>query len=124
MNQTIFALSTLLGKSGVAVIRISGDDALLAAKDLGVKKPLTHANALLAKVFDPISQEVIDEGIILYFKTPNSFTGEDIVELQLHGSIAVVSDIIAALNKLKYLRPAEPGEFAKRAFLNNKLDLT
>lgn len=123
-KDTIFALSTVLGKSGVAVIRISGTHALRAVTDLGIKHKIAPNEFKLAKLYHPNSFEILDQAIILFFKAPNSFTGEDIVELHLHGSVAIVKDVVAALNTLNYLRLAEPGEFSKRAFFNGKMDLT
>ena len=124
MTDTIFALATLMGKSGVSVIRISGEHALSVLHALGFKKTPIPNHVYFSKLFTPDTSDLLDEGIVLYFKAPHSFTGEDIIELQLHGSIAVISDTINALSQLPYLRPAEAGEFAKRAFMNNKLDLT
>ncbi len=124
MKDTIFALATLMGRSGVSVIRISGNRALDALYSLGFKRPPLPNQAYFTKIFVPNSSDLLDEGIVLYFKAPNSFTGEDVVELQLHGSIAVITDTMNALSQLPYLRPAEAGEFAKRAFMNNKIDLT
>lgn len=124
MKDTIFALATLFGKSGVAVIRISGEKAKEAARDLGIIKKFIPNQATFSKIKHPVSKEILDEGIVLFFEGPKSFTGEDILELHLHGSIAVIKDTISALSELNYLRIAEPGEFAKRAFLNGKFDLT
>ncbi len=124
LQDTIFALSTVVGKSGVAVVRISGEYALKVVKDLGVKHKLLPNEFKLAKLYHPFSFEILDQAITLFFQAPHSFTGEDIVELHLHGSVAVVKDVIAALNSLNYLRLAEPGEFSKRAFFNGKMDLT
>jgi tRNA modification GTPase len=123
-KDTIFALSTVVGKSGVAVVRISGERALKVLDDLGVKLKILPNEFKLAKLYNPVSSEILDQAIILYFQAPHSFTGEDIVELHLHGSVAVVKDVIAALNSLNYLKLAEPGEFSKRAFFNGKMDLT
>lgn len=123
-KDTIFALSTVVGKSGVAVVRISGERALKVLDDLGVKHKILPNEFKLAKLYNPVSSEILDQAIILYFQAPHSFTGEDIVELHLHGSVAVVKDVIAALNSFNYLKLAEPGEFSKRAFFNGKMDLT
>ncbi len=125
-NKTIYALSTVYGKSGVAVIRISGVNAL------DVIKYMTDIDTLYLKpryayfqnIKDCISKQVLDKSLILYFKAPYSFTGEDVVEIQCHGSKAVLSSIIDSLSKLEGFRLAEAGEFSRRAFYNNKMDLT
>lgn len=120
-NKTIFALSTVFGKSGVAVIRISGSDALKTLDHFSIKKDITPRFATLVDLYDDSSQ-LIDNGIIIYFPSPNSFTGEDVLELQIHGSKAVIKIILEELSKIFVM--AEPGEFSRRAFLNGKFDLT
>ncbi len=124
MADTIFALSTLAGRSGVAVVRISGEGSLLALNKLCPQINVEPRVASLVHLADPSNGEPIDQAIILYFKAPNSFTGEDIVEIQFHGSIAVIDHLLETLGNMEFLRMAEPGEFSKRAFLNSKLDLT
>ena len=119
--KTIFGLSTILGRSGVAVIRISGNNALKAAASLGVTE-LIARKATFAKL--SYAGEEIDEAIVIYFKAPHSFTGEDVIELHTHGSRAVIKKILAILGGMENLRMAEAGEFSKRAFENNKMDLT
>lgn len=125
INDTIFALSTIAGRSGVAIIRISGGQALTCLRllnpEVGSIQPRT---ASMLKLYSPESKELLDEAIVIYFKSPNSFTGEDVVELHLHGSLAVINDVIQVLTSVSFLRPAGPGEFSKRAFMNGKLDLT
>jgi tRNA modification GTPase len=126
MKNTIYALSTVFGKSGVAVIRVSGDHAL------DVISQMTNIETLYLKprhaYFSPIhsivSRETLDHAVVLYFKAPHSFTGEDSVEIQCHGSKAVLSSILDQLGRLPDFRLAEPGEFSKRAFYHNKMDLT
>ncbi|WP_343289508.1 tRNA uridine-5-carboxymethylaminomethyl(34) synthesis GTPase MnmE [Wolbachia endosymbiont of Encarsia formosa] len=120
-NETIFALSTLLGKSGVAVIRISGNYALKALNHFHIKKEIKPRFATLVDLYDD-SNQLIDNGIIIYFPAPNSFTGEDVIELQVHGSKAVIKIILEELSKIFVM--ARPGEFSLRAFLNGKFDLT
>ncbi|UVW83492.1 tRNA uridine-5-carboxymethylaminomethyl(34) synthesis GTPase MnmE [Wolbachia endosymbiont of Aedes albopictus] len=120
-NETIFALSTVLGKSGVAVIRISGNYALKALNHFHIKKEIKPRFATLVDLYDDSSQ-LIDNGIIIYFPAPNSFTGEDVIELQVHGSKAVIKIILEELSKIFVM--ARPGEFSLRAFLNGKFDLT
>ena len=122
-KNTIFALTTPLGKSGVAVIRVSGPNALYAATKLTQKTRFEHRLCEVVDFFDQQNNK-IDKGIIIYFKGPSSFTGEEVVELQTHGSIAVIKALIKELSDFPDFRFAEAGEFAKRAFLNNKLDLT
>lgn len=120
-NETIFALSTVLGKSGVAVIRISGNYALKALNHFHIKKEIKPRFATLVDLYDDSSQ-LIDNGIIIYFPAPNSFTGENVIELQVHGSKAVIKIILEELSKIFVM--ARPGEFSLRAFLNGKFDLT
>ena len=124
-NKTIYALSTVLGKSGVAVIRISGPkvlDILSQITKLDIKK-IKPRYAYFTDIIDT-NNEVLDKALVLYFKAPQSFTGEDILELQCHGSKAVLNSVFKMLSKMENVRLAEPGEFSKRAFYNNKMDLT
>lgn len=125
-NKTIYALSTVYGKSGVAVIRISGSRAIEAIEKMTTIKieNIKPRYAYFAKLHHSVSHETIDKCLLLYFKAPYSFTGEDIVEFQVHGSKAVISSCMDSLSELKDFRMAEPGEFSKRAFYNNKMDLT
>lgn len=125
-DQTIYALSTVYGKSGVAVIRISGPDALksvAALTSLNIEN-IKPRYAYFTILKDPRNKNTLDKALLLYFKAPHSFTGEDIVELQIHGSRAVINSVMDALSGLENYRLAEPGEFSKRAFYNNKMDLT
>jgi tRNA modification GTPase len=121
MSDTIFALATAKGCAGVSVIRISGVNAFdaanrLAGADIPVRRPVLHT-------IKNLQGGVIDQALILGFQAPASFTGEDVVELQCHGSIVVVSSVLSTLSELKGCRLAEPGEFARRALMNGKLDL-
>lgn len=121
---TIFALATAPGRSGVAVVRISGSEADVALAALGVT-PLPPARmAILSGLYHPTTKELLDRALVLRFVAPASFTGEDVVELHLHGGRAVIDGVLQALSGLTGLRLAEPGEFTRRAFLNGKLDLT
>ncbi|WP_353288214.1 tRNA uridine-5-carboxymethylaminomethyl(34) synthesis GTPase MnmE [Wolbachia endosymbiont (group B) of Agriphila inquinatella] len=120
-NETIFALSTVFGKSGVAVIRISGNYTLKALNHFHIKKKIKPRFATLVDLYDD-SNQLIDNGIIIYFPAPNSFTGEDVIELQVHGSKAVIKIILEKLSKIFVM--ARPGEFSLRAFLNGKFNLT
>lgn len=124
--KTIYALSTVYGKSGVAVIRISGPSALQAITrmtdiDVSGIKP---RYAYFSKISDIDSRETLDQSLVLYFKGPYSFTGEDIVEFQTHGSKAVINSLMENLSRLPDFRLAEPGEYSRRAFYNGKMDLT
>ncbi len=122
--ETIFAPATARGRGGVAVIRISGDRASQALEALSGKPAGAARLAQLRELTDSSSGEVLDQALVLYFKGPHSFTGEDIVELHLHGGLAVVDSIVAGLGKIAGLRFAEPGEFSRRAVENGKFDLS
>lgn len=122
-TDTIFALSSGRGRSGVAVVRISGHEAGTALQSLAGTLP-SPRKAVVRPVKDPQSGELLDTALVLFFPGPSSFTGEDVSELHIHGGSAVLEGVLDALAKLKGLRGAEPGEFARRAFENAKLDLT
>src|SRR5712692_7155201 len=122
-RDTIFALSSGRPPAAIAVVRISGPRARFGLEATMGRLPAPR-RATLAKVRDPQSGEVLDEALALWFPGPNSETGEDVAELQLHGSRAVVAAVCAALGGLRGFRPAEPGEFTRRAFENGQLDLT
>jgi tRNA modification GTPase len=122
-RDTIFALSSGRPPAAIAVIRISGPRAGNALKALMGRVPEPR-RAALARVRDPESGEVLDEALALWFPGPNSETGEDIAELQLHGGRAVIAAVLGALGRMDGLRPAEAGEFTRRAFENGQLDLT
>ncbi|CBS88191.1 tRNA uridine-5-carboxymethylaminomethyl(34) synthesis GTPase MnmE [Azospirillum lipoferum] len=124
MFTTIYALATAPGRSGVAVVRISGPEAGSALAALTGRPLPAPRRAVLTKLRDPRSGDALDDALVLRFTAPASFTGEDVVELHLHGGRAVVSGVIEALATLPGLRLAEPGEFTRRAFENGKLDLT
>lgn len=123
-KDTIFALSTIQGKSGVAVVRISGEHALYILQHLSKKQDFTPRHATYISIFHPETGETLDNCIAIYFKAPHSFTGEDTVELHLHGSIAVINGVLNALNHFEGVRAAYAGEFSSRAFLNDKIGLT
>ena len=122
MSDTIYALATPAGRSGVAVVRISGSDArpaLAALTDRDLPKPrVATLRRLVGKDALPI-----DDALVLWFPAPHSFTGEDVAELHLHGGPAVIAATLAALSAQQGLRLAEPGEFTRRAFDHDKLDL-
>jgi tRNA modification GTPase len=123
VSDTIFALSSGRPPAAIAVVRISGSRARFGLETL-IRRVPEPRHATLAKVRDPESGEVIDSGLALWFPGPRSETGEDMAELQLHGGRAVVAAVLAALGRLEGLRPAEPGEFTRRAFENGRVDLT
>ena len=120
-NETIFALSSGHGKSGVAVIRISGTNLKYTFSKFINKKIFTPRHAYFANLKDA-SNYLIDQVICVYFEAPQSFTGEDIIEIHSHGAQAVIEKIFEHLQGLG-MRMATPGEFSKRAFYNNKMDL-
>ena len=121
-DQTIFALSSGRPPSAIAVVRVSGPRAEAALRLLAGKTP-TPRLATRALLRDA-HQQPIDDAVILFFPAPKSATGEDVAELHVHGSRAVLAALFAALSSIENLRPAEPGEFTRRAFENGKLDLT
>jgi len=123
LPDTIFALSSGPPPAAIAVVRISGPKARFALETLIGRVPEAR-RAVLAQVKDPGNREVLDSGLALWFPGPGSETGEDSAELQLHGGRAVVASVLAALGCLEGFRPAEPGEFTRRAFENGRLDLT
>src|ERR1700745_3489522 len=122
-RSTIFALSSGRPPAAIAVVRISGPRARLALERLTGRVPAPR-QATLLRVHEPASGEVIDEALALWFPAPASETGEDVAELQLHGGHAVIAGVLKSLSAVKDCRMAEPGEFARRAFENGKLDLT
>nr|WP_255636172.1 tRNA uridine-5-carboxymethylaminomethyl(34) synthesis GTPase MnmE [Azospirillum sp. 412522] len=124
LSATIYALATVPGRSGVAVVRISGSEAGSALAALTGRALPEPRRAVLTKLRDPKTGDALDDALVLRFTAPASFTGEDVVELHLHGGRAVVTGVIEALATLPGLRLAEPGEFTRRAFENGKLDLT
>jgi tRNA modification GTPase len=122
-QPTIFALSSGHGRAGVAVIRISGPAAGAAIERMAAPLPKPRF-AAFRKIRHPGTGEVLDEALVLWFPAPKSETGEDMAEFQVHGGRAVVQGVLAALGDIDGCRMAEPGEFARRALENGKLDLT
>ncbi len=120
-TETIFAMATPPGRAAVAVCRISGPGTREALSRLTGAVPAPR-HAQLSRLVHPQSGETIDEGLVLFFPAPRSYTGEDCAEFQVHGGAAVARALVGGLGSLG-LRPAEPGEFTRRAFLNGKLDL-
>ena len=133
-DDTIAAISTPAGAGGIGIIRISGDAAIEKSNKIfkSIKKRATEENAVARMsshtikygyVVDPDTDEIIDECLISVMKGPHSYTKEDIVEINSHGGYAVMREILSILFKMG-IRPAEPGEFTKRAFLNGRIDLS
>ena len=122
--DTIFALASGRGRTAVAVLRLSGPAAGAALTALTRRPPPTPRVATLAALRHPESDELLDKALALWFPAPRSQTGEDVAELHLHGGRAVIEGVVGALAALPGLRPAEPGEFSRRAFEHGKLDLT
>jgi len=121
--MTIYALSTGPGISGIAVIRISGEDTSKVIKSLTKCKMPKPRVASLRKINKIHTSELIDEGIILWFPGPDSYTGEDMAEIQVHGSKAVIDALHSSISSIENCRLAEPGEFTKLAFQNGKINL-
>jgi len=121
-DQTIFALSSGRAPSAIAIVRVSGPEAGTALSTLAGKAPSPRtATRALLKTSDG---QPLDESVVLWFPAPASATGEDVAEFHVHGGRAVLTSLFAALSAHKNVRPAEPGEFTRRAFENGKLDLT
>ena len=121
--MTIYALSSGPGISGIAVVRVSGKDTSEVIKQI-TREDLPTPRVATLKKFNKIdTNELIDEGVIIWFPGPNSYTGEDLAEFHVHGSRAVVSALHSSISKIKNCRLAEPGEFTKIAFQNGKINL-
>jgi len=121
--MTIYALSSGPGVSGIAVIRISGQETAKAIELITGKNVPKPRVATLRKINKINTSELIDEGIILWFPGPESYTGEDMAEIQVHGSKAVIDALHTTISKIENCRLAEPGEFTKLAFQNGKINL-
>jgi tRNA modification GTPase len=121
-RSTISAIATATGVSSISIIRVSGEKALLIAKKITKKENIQPRIANLFSLYNR-EDKLIDQAIVIYFKSPKSFTGEDIVEFQCHGGLIIAQEILDTT--IFYgARLAQPGEFSKRAFLNGKIDLT
>jgi tRNA modification GTPase len=121
---TIFAIASGAGRAGVAVVRLSGPEAgaaLVALSGLPLPAP---RRASLRRLSDPADGRLLDQALVLWFPAPGSFTGEDVAELHIHGGVAIAAAVTGALARLPGVRLAEPGEFTRRAFEHDKLDLT
>ena len=121
--DTIFALATAQGRSGIAVVRVSGPASGDVLREMA-QVVATPRMAQRARLIDPADGTPLDDGLVIWFPEPKSFTGEDVLELHLHGGRAVVASVLAALGRINGCRLAEPGEFTRRAFEHSKIDLT
>jgi tRNA modification GTPase len=121
--MNIYALSSGRGPSGIAIIRLSGKDTLKISKLITQKNNLRSKEINFCKFYNPSDKSLLDEGLLLFFAGPNSFTGDDLAEFHIHGSNAVISCLLRVLSEQDNCRLAEPGEFTKIAFQNNKIDL-
>ena len=122
--MNIYALSSGTGPTGIAIVRISGNDTLKICQKLTKIKNIKSNEVNFCKFYNPKNNDVIDpESILLWFPGPNSYTGDDLAELQIHGSNAIISSILKVLSEQENCRLAEPGEFSKIAFQNDKIDL-
>lgn len=120
-DVTICALSTAPGRAAVAILRVSGPDAAAIAEILGFAMPPPRVAGLRTLCNE---DRILDQALVIFFKAPASYTGEDLVELQIHGGRAVYDSVISTLLPRSGFRYAEPGEFSRRAVLNGRLDLT
>ncbi len=121
-KETIFALSTPYGTSAIAVIRVSGRNSLKIAQIFTKKKHFEARKVYFSTILST-KGEIIDKGLLIYFKSPHSYTGEDMLEIHTHGSIAIINKILDELSNIDGCRFSQPGEFSKRAFVNEKNDL-
>lgn len=121
-NKTIYALSTPFVKSAIAIIRVSGSKAKVSLEQLCQKTNFSHGKAMVTDLFDS-KGNILDNAMVIFFENGNSYTGEDLVEYHVHGSIAVIKDVLAELSKIPEYRMAEAGEFTKRALENGRLNL-
>ena len=121
--MNIFALSSGRGPSGIAILRLSGKDSLQISKLITKKNNIKSKEVNVCKFHDPSNGKIIDEGLLIWSPGPNSYTGEDLAEFHTHGSNAVIEQFLKVLGKQNNCRLAEPGEFTKLAFQNNKIDL-
>ena len=119
--MTIYALSTVEGQSGVAIIRVSGPLSKKVINNLTGKEPKPRL-ATLVKI-KTLKNKIIDEGLVVYFPKKQSFTGEEVAEFHIHGSTAIIETLLKELGRIKGLRPAKQGEFTKQAYLNGKMNL-
>lgn len=125
LKNTIYAPATLIGAAGLTVFRVSGRAAFTGLTSILKTQDIpAFRQATLCKLYHPVTAELLDEALVITFKTPNSFTGEDVVEYHCHGGRAVANRMLQAFSTLDDHRLAEAGEFTRRAFENDRLDLT
>ncbi len=123
-DDTIYALSSGLGRAGIAVIRVSGGDAAAALKVLSAGPLPSPRRAVVRHLVDPGTEETLDHALVLWLPGPGTVTGEDMAEFHVHGGRAVIAGVLDALSRVPGLRLAEPGAFTRRAFANGRMDLT
>jgi len=129
-RPTIFALSTKLSRSAIGVVRVSGSQSSYILQKLSRSQVPTPRVASVRRLYDPRSSILLDEALVIYFKSPKSYTGEDLLELHLHGGTAIIQSVLKAIKELHdpssdiQIRYAENGEFSRRAFINGRFDLT
>jgi tRNA modification GTPase len=121
-NDTIFAIASGAGRAAISVLRLSGPAARTIVKSLAGKLPEPRAAALRA-FRDPGTGEAIDKGFVIFFPAPKTYTGEDYAEFHVHGGRAVIAAMVKAIGGIAGTRPADPGEFTRRAMVNGKMDL-
>ncbi len=122
-DDTIFAPASGFGRAGICVIRVSGPQTRTALETLaGMVPPARMMQLRILR--DPLDANPLDQALIVFFPGPASFTGEDVAELHIHGGLAVRQAVLAALSQITGCRPAEAGEFTRRAFLNGRMDLS
>ena len=121
--MTIYALSSGPGIAGVAVVRVSGKETAKVVKKITNNDLPSPRVATLRKMNNINTNELIDDGLIIWFPGPQSYTGEDLAEFHVHGSRAVVAALQASISNIEDCRLAEPGEFTKRAFQNGRINL-
>ena len=121
--MNIYALSSGRGPSGIAIIRLSGKNTIKITELITKKKSINAKEINFCKFYNPSNNSLVDEGLLLLFPSPNSFTGDDLAEFHVHGSNAVINQFLKVLSEQSNCRLAEPGEFTKIAFQNNKIDL-
>ena len=114
--MNIYALSSGSGPSGIAIIRLSGKDTKKISLLISKQKSLNQKTVNYCKFYNPEDNSLVDEGLLLWFPSPNSFTGDDLAEFHVHGSNAVIGKFLTVLSSQKNCRMAEPGEFTKIAF--------
>ncbi len=123
VDDTIFALATARVRAGVAIVRVSGPAAMRAVEQLSRREVPPPRRASRRRLYDDAG-DLVDDALVLWFPSPNSFTGEDVAEFHLHGGRSVIAGVVETLGLIPGLRGAEPGEFSRRAVVHGKLNLT